>query len=189
MRIYMELLSDAIFGNGLSIPGGEDISVVCDEQGFPFFRGSTLKGVFREELLNLLVWKGCTRKEAQREAGSLLGESGDDYHDEKILFGDFTVPETVKMFVLQETGDNPDAVLESFTHLRTFTALDDSGCVKEGSLRTARCVNRGIVLEGRILCGTAQEELVAETLSFVKAVGTMRNRGFGAVRLRAERRK
>ena len=188
MRIYMELLSDAIFGNGLSIPGGEDISVTCDEQGFPFFRGSTLKGIFREELFNLLSWKGSALKDAQKTVNDLLGEPGQDYHDEKIIFGDLTVPEAVKQFVLRETGDDPDVVLESFTHLRTFTALDDNGCVKEGSLRTARCVNRGIVLEGTIDCSRSQEELVGETLSFVKAIGSMRNRGFGAVRLRAEGR-
>ena len=48
MKIRMELLSDAIFGNGMSIPGGEDISVLKDAQGFPYFKGSTFKGVFRE---------------------------------------------------------------------------------------------------------------------------------------------
>lgn len=39
MKIRMELLSDAIFGNGMSIPGGEDISVLKDAQGFPYFKG------------------------------------------------------------------------------------------------------------------------------------------------------
>ena len=35
MKIQMELLSDTIFGNGRSIPGEEDISVLSDENGFP----------------------------------------------------------------------------------------------------------------------------------------------------------
>ena len=50
MKIKMELLSDAIFGNGMSVPGGEDISVLRDMYGFPYYKGSTFKGVFREEL-------------------------------------------------------------------------------------------------------------------------------------------
>ena len=50
MKIKMELLSDVIFGNGMSVPGGEDISVLCDSNGFPYYKGGTLKGIFREEL-------------------------------------------------------------------------------------------------------------------------------------------
>ena len=52
----MELLSDAIFGNGMSVPGGEDISVLRDMYGFPYYKGSTFKGVFREELYRYLEW-------------------------------------------------------------------------------------------------------------------------------------
>ena len=48
VKIKMTLLSDTIFGNGVSIPGGEDISVLTDENGFPYYKGSSLKGVFRE---------------------------------------------------------------------------------------------------------------------------------------------
>lgn len=56
MKIKMELLSDAIFGNGMSVPGGEDISVLRDMYGFPYYKGSTFKGVFREELYRYLEW-------------------------------------------------------------------------------------------------------------------------------------
>ena len=47
MKIKMELLSDTILGNGMSIPGAEDISVLHDEYGFPYYKGSTFKGVLR----------------------------------------------------------------------------------------------------------------------------------------------
>ena len=56
MKIKMELLSDTIFGNGMSIPGGEDISVLSDENGFPYYKGGTFKGIFREELERFLDW-------------------------------------------------------------------------------------------------------------------------------------
>lgn len=48
MKLFIEmtLLSDAIFGNGLSIPGGEDIATQMDDQGFPYLKGNTLKGIF-----------------------------------------------------------------------------------------------------------------------------------------------
>ena len=48
MKIKMELLSDAIFGNGMSVPGGEDISVLRYIYCFTYYIGSTFKGVFRE---------------------------------------------------------------------------------------------------------------------------------------------
>ena len=76
MKIRMELLSDAIFGNGLSIPGGEDISVLKDAQGFPYFKGSTFKGVFREELQRYYEWQGESNPEEKVKV--LLGFGGDD---------------------------------------------------------------------------------------------------------------
>ena len=63
MKIKMTLLSDTIFGNGISIPGGEDISVLTDEDGFPYYKATSLKGIFREELENLLSWQ---EKSAER---------------------------------------------------------------------------------------------------------------------------
>ena len=51
MKIRMQLISDVVFGNGESIPGGEDISILSDEHGFPYYKGGTFKGIFREEAL------------------------------------------------------------------------------------------------------------------------------------------
>ena len=56
MEVKMELLSDAIFGSGFSVPGGEDIAVCRDENGYPFLKGSTLKGLLRESLENIAAW-------------------------------------------------------------------------------------------------------------------------------------
>ena len=56
--LRMTLLSDTIFGNGMSVPGEEDIAVLTDAQGFPYYKGSTFKGVFREEMGRYLEWEG-----------------------------------------------------------------------------------------------------------------------------------
>ena len=50
--VHMKLESDTIFGNGMNVPGGEDISVQTDSWGFPYLKGSTFKGIFREEFIN-----------------------------------------------------------------------------------------------------------------------------------------
>ncbi len=184
MIIRMKLLSDCIFGNGVSVPGGEDISVLRDAQGFPYFRGSTFKGIFREVFLQYLIWTGEPEKDAESKTGILFGLPGEDRMDTgKLTFSDFSLPEQVRKIVMEETGEDPDTVFETFTHLRTFTAIDEDGTVKDGSLRVARCVNRGIIFEADLRCPEEEEPLVKEVLPFVKWVGTMRNRGFGRVQI------
>lgn len=95
-EIRMELLSDAIFGNGMSIPGGEDISVLKDAQGFPYFKGSTFKGVFREELQRYYEWQGESNPEEKVKV--LLGFGGDDniLNERKMVFSDFSLSNGVK---------------------------------------------------------------------------------------------
>lgn len=48
LLLTMELLSDAIIGSGYSVPGGEDIAVCQDTEGFPYLKGTTLKGLLLE---------------------------------------------------------------------------------------------------------------------------------------------
>ena len=57
VKIRMELLSDTILGSGYSIPGAEDIAVCQDENGYPYMKGSSFKGVLRESMENLAFWK------------------------------------------------------------------------------------------------------------------------------------
>ena len=64
IQVTMELLSDAIFGSGYSVPGGEDVAVCRDERGYPYFKGSTLKGLLRESLENLAAWTGQGTEDA-----------------------------------------------------------------------------------------------------------------------------
>ena len=182
MMIQMELLEDTILGNGQSIPGEEDISVLRDEEGFPYYHGSTLKGIFREELHRLLQWKG--EENPTYIERQLLGEGGANHSAEprKLVFSDFVVSEYVRNRVLEETTD-PNEILDAFSSLRTFTKINENGTVSAGSLRMARCINAGIRLFGEILCKQEDEKLVEEVLGLIHWVGTMRNRGFGRIRL------
>ena len=186
MKIKMELLADAILGNGISIPGGEDISVLHDDDGFPFYRGTTLKGVFREELLNYLEWNGKSNSESEKEATRLLGEAGDEQSGQKIVFGDLTLSAGVRSVILDEMKDmtrHGNAVLDALTNMRTFTRINGQGIADEGSLRMARWVNSGLIFYGDVLCAPEDEPMVEEVLGMIKWIGTMRNRGFGQVRI------
>lgn len=192
MKIQMELLSDTIFGNGMSIPGAEDISVQCDAQGFPYYKGTTLKGVFREELERYLSWKGMDEGQIQEKLKKMLGYSGNDNIQTGFVFSDLCISEYVKQAVLEEVwkrhgGDDKhdvrELVLSLFTHVRSFTRITENGVAKKGSLRMARCVDRGNWFYGEILCDADDEEFVLRILDMVRWIGTMRNRGFGNVRI------
>lgn len=184
MKIKMHLLSDVIFGNGASVPGGEDISVLRDDNGFPYYKGGTFKGIFREELERYLHWTMAEESTVQARLEELLGSSGNDREAEgKLVFSDFTLSEYVKEKVFAEIGEDREAVLDAFTNLRTFTSIDGDGTVSEGSLRSARCVNKGLYFYSEISGRREDEPLVREVISLVKWIGSMRNRGFGKVKI------
>jgi CRISPR-associated protein Csx10 len=182
----MELLSDVIFGNGESIPGGEDISVLCDENGFPYYKGGTLKGIFREELFQYFNWTQPEEKKREEMTAVLLGkeDAAGLESERKLIFSDLQLSDAVKYHVLEEIGEKkPGIVLDCFSHLRTFTSISEDGTVERGTLRSCRCVNKGLFFFGEISCAKGDEELVKEIVSFIKWIGTMRNRGFGKVRI------
>lgn len=180
-KIRMKLLSDTIFGNGISVPGGEDISILHDENGFPYYKGGTLKGVFREELENYLRLTG--EKDPEQKMAELLGAPGDfEESGARIYFSDLEIPKEVQKRILSEKLD-PESVLDLFTDIRTFTALDDDGIAETGSLRMARCAIKDISYVGEIECECTKEDekLITNTLKCIKWIGSMRNRGFGQV--------
>ncbi|MCD7826424.1 MAG: RAMP superfamily CRISPR-associated protein [Clostridiaceae bacterium] len=179
LKLKMTLLTDTIFGNGVSVPGGEDSSVLCDQEGFPYYKAGSLKGIFREEMKNYIAWNpDCGLSVADK-----LGYTGSDEDSpEKLRFSDFVIPDAVRQRVRVSVKE-PEDVLEAFTWLRTFTRLDEEGIVSKGSLRNYRCVKAGVVLTGRITCAEDDVAWVKEILGLIKWVGTMRNRGFGKVRI------
>lgn len=186
MKIRMQLMSDAVFGNGESIPGGEDISILNDANGFPYYKGGTFKGIFREEMGNYLAWILSDENRIKTEMGRLLGTGGDDnlHNPDKLVFSDFTLSDYVKRQMLSEIGmGQENNVLNALSHMRTFTAISPDGTVQEGSLRQCRCINKGLNFYSEIRCSQKDEQLVTDVLSMIKWVGTMRSRGFGKVKL------
>ena len=191
MKIKMQLLSDTIFGSGVSVPGGEDISVLCDRDGFPYYKGGTFKGVFREELYRYLEWLGTEEKEIENTLVRLLGKggNGEEITASKLIFSDFVLSGYVKEKILEEVGKEEgyaEIITDLLTHTRTLTAIEEDGIAKEGSLRSLRCVNKGLYFYSNISCAPEDEELVRELLAMIKWLGSMRNRGFGKVKITVE---
>lgn len=190
MKIKMELLSDVIFGNGMSIPGAEDISVLCDADGFPYYKGGTFKGVLREEYERYLSWMSMDTDEIKNKVERLFGCGGSDVITDQLVFSDFVISPYVKQEILKEIGnDSPDTVTEMLTNMRSFTSITDKGVAKKGSLRMARCVNKGMCFYSELVCSKEEEELLTEVIESIKWIGSMRNRGFGKVKLTVEEGK
>ena len=171
LLVTMELLSDAIFGSGHSVPGGEDIAVNTDVRGLPCLRGSTFKGLVRESLENLLCWTGGEESELL----SLMGGSGWNGTDDGRRI-------CLTELALTDDGLTPEDCYSD----RAFTALE-GGTAKAGTLRLARCVRGGLRFSGQLECAEEDEALLRDALRGVKWVGTMRSRGFGRVRCSCRR--
>ena len=166
--IRMELCSDVIFSSGNSIPGGADITLRTDVLGRPYVPGATIKGLLREALGNYLCW---TNSGTDQDLDELLGSPG--IHavdsDRRLVFGDLR-------------PEQRELLEDDCSYLRTFTKLKD-GVVEHGTLHTALCMKRGMVLTGVILCAKDDAHLVENSLRLIQSVGLKRNRGFGQVKI------
>lgn len=182
MNIRLELLSDTIFGSGMSIPGGEDIALLHDDDGFPYLKAATFKGILREEAENYLNWiqGNSSAPVPGKWLSSRFGKDGINPVNSlySIFVSDFTLPCEIRKEVLHEYADPEDI----FTSLRTFTQLED-GIAKGGTLRVARCINKGFIFYGTITCHKEDEPLLTDILSCIKWIGSMRTRGFGHVKV------
>ena len=167
LPVTMTLASDAIFGSGFSIPGGEDVAVCRDGAGWPYLKGTTWKGLLRESLENLLVWTGGSEDDLIRLMGREGWEDADDAG--RVRLSDLTLTE--------RPGDPEDCF-----DARTFTSLErETGVVKEGTLRTAACVRAGLTFAGTLWCQKEDVPLLTRALAGIRWAGTMRSRGFGRV--------
>lgn len=148
LRVTMELLSDTIFGSGFSIPGGEDVAVCIDGQGYPYLKGSTFKGLLRESLENWMDWTDGSLE----TVNTLLGAE---------KWNGRTDGRRVQVTALT-LADKPTDPAECFA-LRTFTSLED-GIVKEDTLRTASCVRAGRSFSGELTCDAGDVALMKNVL-------------------------
>ncbi len=170
LKITMRLLSDAIFGSGFSTPGGDDIGVYQDSDGYPYLKGSTLKGLLLESMENLAAWEG----RAQSDVKAMMGVEGwEGESSERRLH--------VSSLRLK---DRPRISEECYTS-RIFTALEN-GVVKSKTLRSATCIRSGLCFSGEVECAGQDEAFVKEALCCIKWAGTLRHRGFGRVEITAE---
>ena len=176
--VMMTLLSDTIFGSGMSIPGAEDIAVKVDEQGAPYLRGSTFKGLLRESVENWLDWE--ERADGKQVLKELFGAA--DSKEDSVKDNWHGAEGERRVFVSPLTLAPGQSSMDLLNQ-RTFTSIDPkTGTVKDGTLRVAACVRKGTRFQGSVTFAGEDQELVENALRCIRYVGTSRTRGFGRVR-------
>jgi hypothetical protein len=191
------LLSDATFGRGEGLAGLVDQEVDHDQDGLPYLRGRTLKGLLNEECANILYALERQRADVERwrsAAQRLLGGPGSTLKDDaRMRVGPARLPADLRQAVrqaLEAAGVTlqPADVLDSLTTIRRQTAVDEeTGVPEEGTLRAMRVVLRRTPFEARLtfLDGANRQEdlpLLSACVLALRRAGTGRNRGRGRLR-------
>jgi len=189
--IQFKLLSETIFGSGESIPGLVDLDIVHDEYGLPYFKGKTLKGRLREEVVNIaekldkIVPIQITRTSI---VDNLFGEPGDNLHQgikfSSATLGLSSVNNGIRYGV--ESGlFSKEEVLNALTEIRAFTSVNDAGVAKKGSLRKVRVIKKGYIFYSQLYLEKELKEeeieLLAAGIANLRHIGSMVSKGKGLI--------
>lgn len=195
-QLQIELLSDTTFGRGDGVAGLVDAEVQHDEYGCPYLAGRTLKGLLREECVNLLYALEQMDKAAPwlAPAQRLFGDPGSNHSTRALLHMTDArlAPDLRAVLVYQvETGSlTRQQVLESLTAIRRQTAVDvKNEAPKDETLRALRVIIRGVqfyamlVFEDTVDAERHQSDraLLAACVKALRLAGTGRNRGVGQI--------
>jgi RAMP superfamily len=210
VTLRIELLSAATFGRGDGVAGLVDAEVEHTEDGLPFLRGRTLKGLLVEAAEDLVFAverqnagapdeekeRRCWVKESKRR---LFGVEGSGTDSGGLLHvGNAQLPEGLRRILSDAVRNESEKltaadVLATLTGIRRQTAMSESGAPRDDSLRSMRVVLRDVVLDAELtfLREPPDEETEEKDLALLagaalglRAAGTGRNRGRG--RLRAQ---
>lgn len=193
--LQLELLSATTFGRGDGVAGLVDREVEHDEDGFPFLRGRTLKGLLNEAAEDLVFALEQQRDMRNWRASKerLFGTPGSGLGGNGVLkVGDAQLPENLRTLLRaavkeKSTKLTADGIFESLTAIRRQTAMNEYGAPEHASLRSMRIVLRGTLLVAELAFDKKPTEgewiLLAGSASGLRAAGTGRNRGRGRVRV------
>lgn len=181
-RLEITLLSDLCVADGSSYASMLDTDICYDSYGFPYIPARRIKGCLRECALELKEWgKDIAIK-------ALFGEEG--YKGAKVRIGNAYIRNYASMKAEVEKNKehivfHPQNVLNQFSYIRTQTSLDyETGVAEEGSLRTMRVANKGLVFEAEITIEEAYKEEFVACCHVLTEMGLARTRGLGDVSVR-----
>jgi len=185
MILRITLRSAATFGRGDGLAGLVDREIEHDENGIPYLRGRTLKGLLAEEaeglvfLLNKERWRKCKER--------LFGVGGSSLAGRGIFHvGNAMPPAGLRARLLKAIEMNefkPDEIFAAFTGIRRQTALNERGAPKKDTLRSMRVLVCGAILESEITFSAPPSDddlaMLSASVLALRHAGSGRNRGRG----------
>jgi hypothetical protein len=193
VTLHIELLSAATFGRGDGVAGLVDREIEHDQDGFPFLRGRTLKGLLNEAAEDLvfalgqqadaLGWRRCKEH--------LFGQPGSGLTGHGTLYAaDAQLPVNVRALLrdaIKAETLKPAEVFAGLTAIRRQTAMNEYGAPETATLRSMRVVLRGTFFEAELSFREAPTDdewaLLAGAALGLRAAGTGRNRGRGRLQV------
>lgn len=183
-KLTMELISDTIVGSAEGYGAIIDTDVVFDDLGIPYIPAKRIKGLLRNNAIeiagilgldihieNLFGSKGETEKETPIKVSNLYV---DDYsNNREHLF-----------YYLKKSSLVTGDISGFFTCMRMQTAMEEENRVaRNGSLRTSRVIKKGFTFHGELVFDPSFENLMGLACLNTRLIGSMRNRGFGEIKL------
>lgn len=194
--IHIELLSEAILGNGQSVPGEVDLDAVHDTYGFPFYGAKALKGHWREQtkFAANVLGNGAAGQQIRDRMRYIVnrafGVPGTVDAAEGVLhFTNAMIPfESRKPFIdaVNQHIVRRKEIFQALTAVRSFTSIDTkTGTAEKHSLRKVRVVQKGLgldsVVSGMDDFDRQEHSLLAAGIAGIRYIGMMKNRGKGLV--------
>jgi len=187
-NITIKLLSDTIVGSAEGFSTIVDTDVVFDDVGIPYIPAKRIKGIIREntqEILNVI--------NSDVNIDEIFGKEGETFEDTKFFISNLYIEDYEKnkniltQFINEKNILTKDEVISSFTSIRSQTAIDeDTGVAKRNSLRISRVLKKGIEFTGSLIFNEKFEKELGLACLNTRRIGTMRNRGFGEVKVTIE---
>ncbi len=148
MQLLLELLSDTCISSGESIAGIIDVEVEFDEYGIPFIPAKRIKGILREaaEDINLI----CDDKYSDY-IDNIFGKPGGECIPGNMILENGRLKDYEEISDMVKRGQkskeygilfNEEFIKDSFTYIRSQTAIDKYGAAKENSLRNIRVLKK-----------------------------------------------
>ncbi|HKJ38878.1 MAG TPA: RAMP superfamily CRISPR-associated protein [Anaerolineales bacterium] len=186
-KIRITIQSAATFGRGDGVAGLVDREIEHDENGLPYLRGKTLKGLLAESAENIVFALGDDTN-WRTAKDTLFGKPGQGNGTRGTLhLGDATLTEGLRSALqaeIEAKALTAEDILHGLTGIRRQTAMNEYGAPEHASLRSMRVLLPGVVLEADIHIDDPTDEqlslLTAACLDLRRA-GTGRNRGRGHV--------
>lgn len=178
-KLEITLLSDLCVSDGSGFASMLDTDICYDKLGFPYIPARRLKGCLRECAQELKDWG----KEIAID--ELFGEEG--HHSAVFRMGNAYLRDYQKMKAMVEENENhiifhPQNILNLFSYIRTQTAMNyETGVADEGSLRTMRVANKGLVFEAEITMDVKYKKDLSLCCQVLTGMGIARTRGLGEV--------